>query len=232
MRLKYIYHSSFLVELKNVNIIFDYYKKEIPDMDRNKKLYIISTHGHKDHFNKKIFDLFSEFKDVEYILSDDINLINIEKDKNIHKISINSKYNIGDLEIETFESTDLGVAVLIKVEGKTIYHAGDLNWWTWHGYETKEEYQVMTERFLKEMDKLTERNIDLAMVPLDPRQGNRYDWGLSHFIKVTKTSYVAPMHLWEKYEMIDKFRKKHLDLTEKTVIIDTHKTSTDGYTIE
>lgn len=231
MRLKYIYHSSFLVELKNVNIIFDYYKKDIPDMDRNKKLYIISTHGHKDHFNKKIFDLFSEFKDVEYILSDDINLMNIKTDSNIHKISINSKYNIGDLEIETFESTDLGVAVLINVEGKTIYHAGDLNWWTWHGYET-EEYQIMTERFLKEMDKLSGRNIDLAMVPLDPRQGDRYDWGLSHFLKVTKTSYVVPMHLWEKYETIDKFRKKHLDLTEKTVIIDTHKTSTDGYIIE
>ncbi|MDY4561275.1 MAG: MBL fold metallo-hydrolase [Peptostreptococcus porci] len=228
MKLTYIYHSGFLIEFEDKNIIFDYYKGDIPNIDSEKKLYVVSTHSHRDHFNENIFDIFKGFKDVKYLLSDDIE---IEEREDIHFLECRKKYYIDDLEIETFESTDLGIAVLITTEGKTIYHSGDLNWWTWHGYETQDEYDSMTERFLNEMKLLKGRKIDLAMVVLDPRQGDRYDWGLKYFIENTCTKYIAPMHLWEKYEFIDKFKADNKELIEDIEIIDTHKTTANYYEI-
>lgn len=228
MKLTYIYHSGFLIEFDDKNIIFDYYKGEIPNIDSEKKLYVVSTHSHRDHFNENIFELFKDFKDVKYLLSDDID---IEEREDIYFLEGRKKYRIDDLEIETFESTDLGIAILITTEGKTIYHGGDLNWWTWHGYETQEEYDSMTERFFNEMKLLKDRKIDLAMVVLDPRQGDRYDWGLKYFIENTSTKYIAPMHLWEKYEFIDKFKVDNEKLLEDIEIIDTHKTTANHFEI-
>ena len=39
----------------------------------------------------------------------------------------------GAVRIRTLKSTDEGVAFLVEAEGKSIYHAGDLNWWYWEG---------------------------------------------------------------------------------------------------
>ncbi|SFE14300.1 MBL fold metallo-hydrolase [Peptostreptococcus sp. D1] len=228
MKLKYIYHSGFLIEFDEKNIIFDYYKGDIPYIDSEKKLYVVSTHSHRDHFNENIFEMFKDFKNAKYLLSDDIE---IEEREAICFLEGRKKYCIDDLEIETFESTDLGIAILITTEGKTIYHGGDLNWWTWHGYETQEEYDSMTERFFNEMKLLKNREIDLAMVALDPRQGDRYDWGLKYFIESTKTKYIAPMHLWDKYEFIDKFKEDNKELLEDIEIIDTHKTAANHFEI-
>lgn len=231
MNLKYIYHSSFLIELSNCNLLFDYYKMEIPKLDKEKKLYVFSSHGHRDHYNEEIFEIFREFKDVSYILSDDI--IPSKKDycEKTFFISANNKYSFDDmLEIETYESTDEGIALMLNIDNKVIYHAGDLNWWTWVGFESDEEFELMTRRYKEQIDKMRGKKIDLAMVVLDPRQGERFDWGLKCFLETTDTKYVAPMHCWDKYYVIDDFRKKHSHLCEKTVIIDTEKT-TNGYKI-
>lgn len=232
MILKYIYHSSFLLEMEDCSFIFDYYKGDIPEINRDKKLYVFSTHAHGDHYNEKIFELFGGYKDVEFILSDDIEVKNPEFKKLAKFISINSKYDIGQISIETFESTDEGIAVMIETDGKTIYHSGDLNWWTWQGFESEEEYQNMTNRLKKEISKMKGRNIDLAMMVLDSRQGERFDWGMKYFLENTNTAYVAPMHCWNKFEVIRKFKDKHPELASKTIMIDTHKIEKEGYSIE
>ena len=110
---------------------------------------------------------------------------------------------------------------MIEVEGKRIYHSGDLNWWTWHGYETEEEYEIMTDRFKKEMSKLEGEDIDLAMVVLDPRQGERYDWGIKYYLQKTNNKYLVPMHCWDKFEVIDRFKKDNPDLIKDIVLINT-----------
>ncbi|MEG0249902.1 MAG: MBL fold metallo-hydrolase [Peptostreptococcus sp.] len=232
MILKYIYHSGFLLELENCSFIFDYYKGDIPEIRKDKKLYVFSTHAHKDHYNEKIFDIFGSYKDVEFILSDDIEVKNPEFRKRAKFISINSNYTIDKLNIETFESTDEGIAIMIEVDGKTIYHSGDLNWWTWLGFESEEEYQSMTDKFKKEIDKMKNKKIDLAMMVLDSRQGERFDWGMKYFLENTNTSYVAPMHCWDKFEVIDKFKEKHPQLASKTKIIYTNKIGREGYIID
>ena len=58
MNLKYIYHSGFLLELDTAYMLFDYYKGDIPRLDKDKKLYVFISHGHGDHFNEYVIYLF------------------------------------------------------------------------------------------------------------------------------------------------------------------------------
>ena len=84
-----------------------------------------------------------------------------------------------------------------------MYHAGDLNWWTWIG-ETEKEYEDMTRRFQAEIEKLRGHHFDAAFVPLDPRQEERYFWGLDYFMRATDTALVFPMHFWGDFSVIDR----------------------------
>lgn len=72
MKITYIHHSSFCVELKNSILLFDYFQGELPKFDKDKKLYIFASHFHQDHFNKSIFEIAQNYPDVTYILSKDI----------------------------------------------------------------------------------------------------------------------------------------------------------------
>lgn len=223
MKLTYIYHSSFLIEFEDSYFLFDYYKKDIPKMDYDKKLYVFSSHAHKDHFNKEIFSMFDKHRDVEYILSDDIKYRSYPKDKIVHYLSPNSEYKINDISIETLTSTDEGVAFILEKDGNKIYYAGDLNWWTWDGFESEEEYENMTANFKKEIEKIKGRDFDLAMIVLDPRQAHRYDWGINYFIENTNTRNIAPMHCWDKYEIIDKYMKENKEKIKNINLIRTNE---------
>ena len=68
------------------------------------------------------------------------------------------KKEVAGIEIETLRSNDMGVAFLVKVEGKTIYHAGDLNWWHWNG-EPEEDNEYYKKTFQDEM-KYLEGNVN------------------------------------------------------------------------
>lgn len=111
-----------------------------------------------------------------------------------------------EIMVRTLDSTDSGVAYVIDCAGKCIYHAGDLNWWTWIG-ETDQEYQSMTERFQKEIEKVSiNSNIqfDVAFLPLDPRQEERFYWGFDYFMRHCNVRAAFPMHMWKDYSVVAK----------------------------
>ena len=94
----------------------------------------------------------------------------------------------------------MGVAFLVKVEGKTIYHAGDLNWWHWNG-EPEEDNEYYKKTFQDEMKYLEGKKIDLAFMLLDPRQEDKYCWGMNYFLEHTDSKVVFPMHCFEHYKI-------------------------------
>lgn len=233
MKVTYIDHSSFLIELENIVLLFDYFKGTIPSLPKSKQLFVFSSHSHHDHFNPDIFSLSGEYENVTYILSKDIesmladnNNSNYNSIKNQifymdiheHKCFVSSdnsstivtnnsnEVNENTLVVDTLESTDLGVAFIVTYNDKVIYHAGDLNWWSWEG-ETQAEYIEMTSKFKKEIDRIKGFSFDVAFVPLDPRQEGRFWWGLDHFMRETNTSVVFPMHLWGEYDTIPKLKE-------------------------
>lgn len=213
MRITYIGHSGFLAETEQKYLLFDYYEGSIPPMKEDKPLYVFVSHAHGDHFNPSVFSLAEDHPKIKYILSYDIKLKpwNLERWKvtagiyeKIISVRANQIYEVEDICVTTYKSTDEGVAFLLETEGKRIYHAGDLNWWFWEG-ESKQCNNNMTASFKGEMEKMTGMSIDLAFLPLDPRQVKYYYLGFEYMLKNVKIKYAIPMHMWGDYTVTDRF---------------------------
>ncbi|MFQ9345343.1 MAG: MBL fold metallo-hydrolase [Coprococcus sp.] len=56
MRVTYIGHSGFSVELESHILLFDYYEGTMPEFDPAKKLLVFASHSHPDHFNREILE--------------------------------------------------------------------------------------------------------------------------------------------------------------------------------
>ena len=136
MNMTYLHHSGFQIETKHSVLLFDYYTQN-GMFDRvnegdfpHKKFYIFVSHGHGDHYDPAILRWADR---AHYILSDDVELPKDFKGE-VTWVKPHQKLTVDDLEIETLASNDQGVAFVVKVAGKrTVFHAGDLNWWHWNG---------------------------------------------------------------------------------------------------
>lgn len=222
MMITYINHSGFFIETENACFLFDYYMGEIPKLNKAKPLLVFVSHGHPDHYNPVIFELVHQHPSVQFIIPKgtqikkyvfqyeekgidlSAHLILVKKSETIEIILSNGK----SLQITTLKSTDIGVAYLLDYEGKTYYHAGDLNLWLWEG-EGEEFNRNMTRKYFTQLEKLKDKSIDIAFVPLDPRQGKDAFAGMESFLEYTNTEYVFPMHMWEEYHVIDRFLAKN-----------------------
>ncbi len=72
MKVTYIHHSSFMVEMEETVLLFDYFEGEVPLPESGKPVFIFASHRHGDHFSKNIFKLVRSGLEVYYVLSDDI----------------------------------------------------------------------------------------------------------------------------------------------------------------
>lgn len=232
MRITYIDHSGFLVETGTANFIFDYYKGEIPPLDVEIPLVVFASHKHPDHYNPVIFDWMNRYRNVTFILDKDCgikwklreceksgiplgeHLVRVKRDSNLTIPLANGK----DMELRTLRSTDEGVAFLIRYEGKTIYHAGDLNDWIWK--EESDSYNMNMEKsYRREMEKLSDMVIDVAFVPMDPRQKEKMYRGMEIFLQHARPAKVFPMHFWGKYSIIQKFCEIHPEYADQIMCI-------------
>ena len=110
------------------------------------------------------------------------------------------------------------MAYLLHCGDRTIYHAGDLNWWHWE--EESEVFNKMIRRtYQSEINKLQQEKIDIAFVPVDPRLGEQYCWGIDCFMKRTDTKYVFPMHFWGNYDIFDRLMLEKCTETYKDKIM-------------
>lgn len=212
MRVRYIHHSSFLVETDSCYYLFDYEKGCLPKMEVTKPIFVISSHGHHDHYNSEIFSMLDalEMQNVYGILSEDIEA---PEDAKVLQVAPEKEYELCfGQKLTTFQSTDLGVAFLLEDQGELIYHAGDLNDWVWEEEGTAYNEQ-MTLDYRKQihllLEKLNHRKIDVAFVVLDPRQEKDYDRGMCYFLEHIPVTKVYPMHYWEKPDIITTFLEEH-----------------------
>lgn len=233
LKVTYIEHSGFLLETENASFLFDYYKGTLPQINSQKPLLVFVSHKHGDHYNPEIFELIKKFPNIYYILSKDVPVkwqmvkykeqyISLKEHIHIVNKNIVQEITISGhclLSIETLRSTDTGVAFLIHDKEKTYYHAGDLNLWVWEG-ETKQYNNSMTSAYYRELEKLKDKKIDVAFVPLDPRQEKDAYLGIESFLEYTNSHYVFPMHFWGDFNIIDRFLTKHPEYQEKVMKIE------------
>jgi L-ascorbate metabolism protein UlaG (beta-lactamase superfamily) len=227
VKISYLYNSGFIMETKNYVLIFDYYldisaasvKSKSNgtigegDIRNNKKVFVFSSHSHEDHFNPVIFKWKSIRKDINYILSSDIQIS--EKDENIYYMGPYENLNIDDVRIKTYGSTDIGVSFHINVDGITVFHAGDLNWWHW--WDEDKDYNEKAEKsFKEEIDRIKDTSSDIAFFPVDPRLKESYSLGGEYFIKKVSPKIFIPMHFGENYE-ITKLFAKYIERSNRSV---------------
>lgn len=234
-KIRYLNHSGFTIETDKYFMIFDYFVEsdeeftgELEDTKYDtasasgKQVLVFASHSHFDHYNVRILEWIKNHPSIQYILSDDITLdkdgINkdgtdkegIDKDKlnqSILKVHSCKEYELLGINIKTLRSTDEGVAFLIKADGFTIYHGGDLNWWHWNG-ETSKYNQAMEKNYCREIDKLENLDIDIAFLPLDPRLEDKYSLGFKYFIDKTNTHMIFSMHCHNQFHIIDTLKSE------------------------
>lgn len=219
MKVTYLGHSGFAVELTHMTLLFDYYTGKMPEWAKDKPLLVFASHSHPDHFNPRILKLAKEYPQIHYFLGNDIRLgekwlaargIDASVKEKVTKLSGGKEivYEEGGscVRIQTLHSTDAGVAFVVEAEGKYIYHAGDLNWWHWIG-EPDADNEAMGAAYRKEIDSIAGQHFDLAFVPLDPRQEACFSWGMNYFLQKTDSPVVFPMHMWGKYETVAQYKR-------------------------
>lgn len=214
MELTYIYHSGFAIEDKDFTILIDYYKDTAEHyvtehlLNKPGHFYLLSSHAHVDHFNPEVLSWKALRPDIRYIFSEDIRAAGQACFHDAVFLRKGEEWNDDLIKIRAFGSTDAGISFLIDINGKRIFHAGDLNNWHWSEESTSEEIEKAETDYLYELETLARATdyVDLAMFPVDPRLGKDYMRGARQFIDRIETKQFAPMHFWEKYDKANAFK--------------------------
>ena len=232
MRVTFLGHSGFFLELPEADLLFDYYKGNLPAPHPGRPLFVFVSHVHADHFSKKIFSLAEKTDSIRYILSDDIpkdkapgdlraaglvRFIGPDEDLTVPICRAEAGQEKADgssLRVRTFPSTDEGVAFLVDMPSSVrIYHAGDLNDWHWDDVDREwndDQYRRYQDALGKIAACVAEDGHvpDAAFVPVDTRLGDgEFYWmGLDEYMKAVGAGNIFPMHLFGDPSVIDRMR--------------------------
>ena len=208
MKVTFIRHSCFLVEIGERALLFDYYDGSLPEISGDSELLVFSSHAHWDHFSDKIFEPGIAGGRTRYFLSDDISREAVPEDMlprvtfvSPHRTIWLSQGNEDEIRIDTLKSNDLGTAFVIRQGEEAIYHAGDLNNWWWDGDALD---MRLADRYHRELQRIRGMHFKAAFVPLDPRLKG-YDLGIRDFLEYCTADHLFPMHFAENFGVIDKF---------------------------
>lgn len=227
LQITYLDHSGFAVRSRSTLLIFDdaqglagegdslangrITRELLESVDRT--VYFVS-HSHEDHYHPDIFKL-SNAGLVHYVLGHDVPL-----DHGGHRMFRGDTLSLAGAEITAHDSTDEGVSFLVKIDGWTLFHAGDLNLWHWREESTYKEIEQAERAYLDAVAPLLGEAIDVAFFPLDPRMGQQYDAGAQHFLMHVKPRVMIPMHWWKRADVAIDFARrnqtKHVEILALT----------------
>lgn len=193
--LYFLHHSGFMLELETMILIFDYYLDPLKRLEdrlekTDKPVYFFVSHVHGDHFNRAIRKF--EKRASGYFLHRDCHLA-LADESLLHEMDVGETVNEGPLSVHMYGSTDAGGAYMVEAEGLTIFHAGDLNWWHWAG-EGDSENREARDWFFRELSCIKEKEVDIAMLPVDARQQAAREWGVKAYLSHFSAGLLIPMH--------------------------------------
>lgn len=193
--LYFLHHSGFMLELETMILVFDYYLDPLKRLEdrlekTDKPVYFFVSHVHGDHFNRAIRKF--EKRASGYFLQRDCHLA-LADESLLHEMDVGETVNEGPLSVHMYGSTDAGGSYMVEAEGLTIFHAGDLNWWHWAG-EGDSENQEARDWFFRELSCIKEKEVDIAMLPVDARQQAAREWGVKAYLSHFSAGLLIPMH--------------------------------------
>ena len=215
LKLTYYYNSGFSVQVGGTLLVFDYWEGEnrsLPAACRLtpgflrafEQIFVFVSHGHPDHFDPVIYDWYKQGLTVNFIVANDMPV----GTRGSRLAPMQEKQLTKDISVKAFASTDLGVSFLVTVYGVTIFHAGDLNLWHWRAESSLKEIEEAENAYYEAVAPLRQERIDVAMFPVDPRQGYMYDAGANHFIMTEKPRVFIPMHWQDRPEVAIEYARR------------------------
>ena len=201
-KITYVYHNCFILETGGRTMIFDYPDEEnrsgaaedlVINALKGADAYVFFSHSHGDHCSADIMEYADEAGSINYVLSYDVPdmVPDFEVENSIVVEPEGEEYLIGDLSISALESTDLGVAFMIRAPEGLIYYGGDLAEWTWDGIRENEleQEQAYFEECIGEIKKF---GPDITFTNLDMRLEN-YGGG-PKLLEMVRPKVFVPMH--------------------------------------
>lgn len=202
----YLGGSGFLVAIGETAMLFDASENgpderilpDRQDLAGFKRVYVLISHHHGDHFSKTIYDICGE--NAVYIVGCDV-----PQPYRGVRMSPGEERSFGAVTVRAFGSTDEGVSFLVEYAGVTIFHAGDLNLWHWRDESSVMEIEAAEQAFYACVEPIPRQKIDVAFFPVDPRQGSMYDAGAGYFIMTVKPKIFIPMHFQGRADVAARF---------------------------
>lgn len=217
MTLTYIFHSGFVLETEKAVLVFDYWLDPTEVMPRvlstRKHVYVLCSHFHRDHFTRQVFKWREQWPNhrYTYILSRDILKRGRAEEHEVDVwLSKGGVWTDGNIRVHAMGSNDCGVSWIVEIEGRRLFHAGDLN--NWYAHLLSEEHAVRRKgilgmgpeidavyeekRFLGELKDIAKeyRAFDIVLFPIDGRIGNGYTRGARQFLERFSVGMFVPMH--------------------------------------
>ena len=196
MQITFLGQSGFAVDTGRFLLLFDYAPRRqaavtdpiLQTLIRNRRLLVFVSHRHEDHYTEAVWNLPAE----GWFVGE-----GVVPQKEAAVLVGGETLTFPDFSIKTYRSTDEGVAFLVRVDGCSIYHAGDLNWWHWSG-EPDPWNPDMAKAFLEQAEQIIREPIDLAFLTADPRQHEAWLWGLDYLMRHGQIRLAVPMHFWNQ----------------------------------
>jgi L-ascorbate metabolism protein UlaG (beta-lactamase superfamily) len=186
MRVTYWRHSGFSVELGDLTLLFDYIGGGFQKPAGSTIAFI--SHEHGDHVSEAV-----------YALADEV----------VRGMAEGEARTVLGAQVTAYGSTDEGVSFLVRAGGKSVFHAGDLNYWHWRHESTPAEIADARRGYERVLHTLAGEQIDLAFFPVDPRMGAGHAEGAEMFLKQIAPNVLIPMHFWDQPSAALDFAKAH-----------------------
>lgn len=208
IKLKFHGHSCWEISGNGHDLVIDPFLTNNPlakaKPDDIKARWIIISHGHDDHWGDT--PAIARKNDATVITNFELSNYAGSKGLNTHPLHIGGGHDFpfGRVKLtiahhgSTLEAEDYGgnpAGILLTIDGKTIYHAGDTG-------------LFMDMKLIGEMNK-----IDLALLPI----GDNFTMGpedAAKAVEFLKPKTVIPMH-YNTFDVIEQDPKKFKEMVEK-----------------
>ena len=201
MKICYHGHSGFSVRTENHLLVFDYLGEGLDAPGKGENAVFFVSHAHADHFHPFVVRWAEEGYGL-LVTGCDVTSPGL-------RMRPGESLSHGDVTVRAFDSTDEGVSFLVHADGRSIFHAGDLNFWHWRHESTEEEIREAEASFEKAIAPLKGERIDVAFFPVDPRMGEGYEEGAVRFIRDVRPDRLIPMHFWDQPEAARLFAQRN-----------------------
>ena len=143
----YLGHCGYAIKTKNHVLIFDYVRRGIATTDpglanghvnvaelAGRNVTVFVTHEHTDHYDATIYGWLDSIPNLTYVFGFQPEQLPERarrgySGQSYEYVAPRSNKTIGDIAVTAVRANDAGAGFVVRVDGLTIYHAGDHAGW-------------------------------------------------------------------------------------------------------